>query len=303
MHALLTDLRPVRQPARVLYATAAFWTVSAVLHIVPLAMDGWDWTGAVSFRKPLVFSLSVALMLATAGWVLDRLPDRPRLAGGLAWTLAVSSTVEVALIVVQTWRGQPSHFNMLSAADGAVFSAMAAMIAVMSACLVVLFIWSLRRRPSDPLVRTAVIAGLATLMTGLGFGQWIVNLGVEYVVANQAVPGTVIAGEQGVAKFPHAVALHGIQVFIAAALGLRHGSLPFGAQHRWLHTVVAAFTGVLIAASGQTIAGYAPMQPSIWSAIGLVSAVAGVATLIRIGFAFFRAPATTEPESPAAQLQ
>ena len=97
---LAADLRPARRPARLLYAGAAAWLASGLVHLVVLAANGWAWSGAVSFRKPLTFSVSIALLLATIGWVLDRLPDRPRLAGTIAWTLLVSSTIEAFFWVI-----------------------------------------------------------------------------------------------------------------------------------------------------------------------------------------------------------
>src|SRR4029453_18127186 len=78
---LVADLRPTRRPARVLYAGAAAWLVSGGVPLVCLGPHGGAWGGAVLFRKPLAFSVSIALLLATIGWVLDRLPDRPPLAG------------------------------------------------------------------------------------------------------------------------------------------------------------------------------------------------------------------------------
>ena len=87
-----------RRPARVLYAGAAAWLVSGLVHLVVLAANGWAWSGAVSFRKPLTFSVSIALLLATIGWVLDRLPDRPRLAGTIAWT-----AIGIAGATLPTW--------------------------------------------------------------------------------------------------------------------------------------------------------------------------------------------------------
>jgi hypothetical protein len=215
---LVADLRPTRRPARVLYAGAAAWLVSGLFHLVVLAANGWAWSGAVSFRKPLTFSVSIALLLATIGWVLDRLPDRPRLAGTIAWTLLVSSTVEVALITMQAWRGRASHFNTMAAGDAGVFIAMGIMVGLMSLCLVAVLVWSLVRPPEDRLVRLAVLGGLALIVTGLGFGQWIIELGNDFVETHRAVPDTVVYGQHGVAKFPHAVALHGIQLFILAAV-------------------------------------------------------------------------------------
>lgn len=46
----------------------------------------------------------------TVGWILDRLLDRPRLLGTIAWTLGVSSKIELGLIAVHAWRGGASHF-------------------------------------------------------------------------------------------------------------------------------------------------------------------------------------------------
>jgi hypothetical protein len=273
--AIVHDLRPVRRPARILYWGAAFWLSSAVLHVFALAADDWSWAGAISFRKPITFSLSIGLLLATSGWVLDRLPDRPRLAGALSWTLLVSSTIEVGLITAQTWRGRASHFNTLEAGDAAIFAAMGATIGVVSICLVTLLIWSMVSRPSDPLVAIAVIAGLALVTTGLGIGQWIIQLGNEYVASRGMVPETVINGNAGVAKFPHAVAFHGIQLFIVAAVMLRRGVQSERVKKALMWVVVASYAGVLSFASIQTMLGRAPLDPGVWS-FGLALSVIGL---------------------------
>jgi len=296
---LIADLRPVRRPARVLYAGAAAWLVSGLVHLVVLAANGWAWSGAVSFRKPLTFSVSIALLLATIGWVLDRLPDRPRLAGTIAWTLLVSSTVEVALITMQAWRGRASHFNTLAAGDAVVFAAMGIMVAVMSLCLVAVLVWSLVRPPRDRLVRLAVLGGLALIVTGLGLGQWVVELGNDFVETHRAVPGTVMSGERGVAKFPHAVALHGIQLFVLAAVLARRSGLTEAARRRAVRLVVWSYAAVLVFASAQTVTGNGPVDPTIWSA-GLAASLAGIAAgFLLIGRGLGAAGAATGGQSPS----
>jgi hypothetical protein len=270
---LVADLRPTRRPARVLYAGAAFWLASGLVHLGVLAADGWAWSGAVSFRKPLVFSVSVGLLLATVGWVLDQLPDRPRLAGPLSWALLASSTVEVGLITMQAWRGRASHFNTMATGDALIFAAMGIMVAVMSLCLVALLVWCLVEPPRDPLVRLAVIGGMALVMSGLGIGEWMVQLGNDFVETRHAVPDTVLYGHGGVVKFPHAVAFHGIQVFIVAAVLLRRGDLAEAARRRVLRLVVWSYAAALVLASAQTVTGHAPLDPSAWS-LGLVLALA-----------------------------
>jgi hypothetical protein len=272
---VVDDLRPIRRPARILYAGALFWLISGAVHIGALALDEWQWSGPVSFRKPVVFSISIGLVLATVGWVLDRLPDRPRLAGALAWTLLISSTVEVGLITMQTWRGRASHFNVFETGDAVIFAAMGATIGVVSLCLLATLIWTLVERPQNPLVRLAVVGGLALVMTGLGIGQWIIELGNEYVAINQEIPETVTSGSDGVAKFPHAVAFHGIQLFIVSAVMLRRGGLGSRAQRGLMHLIVWSYTAVLVFASAQTIAGHAPLALTPWS-VGLMAGVGGI---------------------------
>jgi hypothetical protein len=295
---LVADLRPARRPARVLYAGAAFWLASGLVHLGVLAANGWAWSGAVSFRKPLVFSVSIGLLLATVGWVLDRLPDRPRLAGTLAWTLLGSSTLEVGLITMQAWRGRASHFNTLTSGDALIFAAMGILVGVMSLCLVAVLAWSLVRPPADRLVRLAVVGGMALVATGLGIGQWMVQLGNDFVEAHGAVPGTVLVGQHGVAKFPHAVAFHGIQLFILAAVLLRRADLAEATRRRVLRLIVWSYAAMLVLASAQTVTGRAPLDPSVWS-LGLACALAAMAAgFARIGWAVL-APGRDRSRSPA----
>lgn len=270
-NAVLQEFRPKSRAARVLMVTAAAWAASGVFHIGVFAIDGGSLSGAVSWRKPIVFSVSVGLTLWATGWVLDRMPtERPRLAAAIAWTFAVASTIETALVVVQTWRGRASHFNVFAPADAAVFSIMGVMVAVMAAVLVVLFVWALIERSDDGATRLAVIAGLAAIVAGLGLGQWLIDLGLQYVDRFGAVPPMVMNGD-AVAKFPHAVAFHGIQVF-ALLLALSN-SADIGTARRAgaMRLAVAGYGGLLAFAVVQSVAGLAPVALQPWSLALLAS--------------------------------
>lgn len=265
------ELGPRRRPARVVMATAAGWAVSAVFHLGVLAVDGGGWSGPLSWRKPIVFSASIALTLWAVGWILDRLPDRPRLAAGLAWTFAVSSTVEVALIAGQTWRGEPSHFNP-SASGQAVFAAMAVAVGVMSLVLLALLAWALIERPADAATRWAVLGGLAMIALGLGVGQQLVGLGVAYVERTGMVPDVVRQGD-AVVKFPHAVAFHGIQIFAVLLAVSIHARLGPAVRATVQRLAVAGYGGLLAFSVVQTVAGLAPTALRPWSVVLLVASV------------------------------
>lgn len=276
-----SELYPRRGPALFLSAFALFWIASAVFHLGVFLLDDTVWAGPVSWRKPIVFSASIGLLLWTYGWVLDRLPDRRRLAWGLAVAMAVSSTLENALIIFQTWRGRASHFNVAESGDALIFNLMGALVGVMSILLVALFVWTLRRRPKSGLDKVAAIAGLAIIMTGLGIGQWIVNLGTAYVQQFGTVPEQVINGEAGVVKFPHAIAFHGIQVFIIAAMLLGRSAVSKQRAMQLMGLVVASYVGILVFATVQTIGGRAPFDLDIIagglltvSVLGLIGSMA-----------------------------
>ena len=73
-------LLPRSAASRALFALAILFMASAAFHTFVLAADGWQWSGAVSWRKPVVFSVSLGTLAWAVGWIIDRLPPRPRLA-------------------------------------------------------------------------------------------------------------------------------------------------------------------------------------------------------------------------------
>lgn len=292
---VVQELGPQSRAARILMTTAAGWAASAAVHIAVFAVDGGGLSGPVSWRKPIVFSISIGLTLWAVGWVLDRMPtSRPRLAGAIAWTFAVASTIETLLIVVQTWRGRPSHFNVFAAGDAVVFGIMGFMVAVMSLALITLFVWTLVEPPRDAATRWAVIAGLAAVVAGLGFGQWLIELGTRYASEFGAVPPTVMNAD-AVAKFPHAVGFHGIQV-LALLLALSNATaLDLRERVRAMRMAVAGYSGLLVFATIQTVAGLPPLALRPWSlallagsGVALARAFSTVVTARRHG----RVPAT-----------
>lgn len=271
--ALLTDLLPQRAPSKRLGRHAAFWVLSAVFHTLVFIASDTPWAGSVSWRKPVVFSLSFALMLWACGWILDRLPDRPVMAGRLATTMAVSTAVELVLIIGQQWRGRPSHFAT-EGTDGLVFALMGTSVGFISLSILTLLGWAIRQPPTDTVERLAVFGGLAMIVSGLGVGQWIIEVGNEYVSQFDRVPETVIAGEAGLAKFPHAVAFHGIQVFmVAAALLVRSGVAAVRARTMMV-IVVTAYFGVLVFAALQSFGGRAPLDLDVGAGVLLVASLA-----------------------------
>jgi hypothetical protein len=145
-----------------------------------------------------------------------------------------------------------------------------------------------------------VLGGLALIVVGLGFGQWIIELGNDFVETHRAVPDTVMYGQRGVAKFPHAVALHGIQLFVLAAVLARRSNLAEATRRRAVRLVVWSYAAVLVFVSAQTITGNGPLDPTVWSA-GLAASLAGIAAgFLVIGRGLSASGAEQSPSMTAA---
>lgn len=269
-------LLPQRRTSRFLSRVALWLTASAFAHMVAGIVVGDDWSGAVSFRKPVTFGVSFALLLWACGWVLDRLPEPRRLTGAVAWALAVSAVVEVALISLQTWRGVASHFNLATPIDAAIFGGMGLTIVVNTAALVVLTLWVIIAGPADRAQRAAARAGLVMIVVGLGVGAWVIELGVQYFETFGTVPDTVTAGAAGVAKFPHALALHGIQTFILAGFAAARAGLGVSERVRVVRLAVTGYSLMLTWSIVHTNAGRAPFD---LAGVETVLAVAGALAL------------------------
>ncbi|MEL7210735.1 MAG: hypothetical protein AAGK32_21275, partial [Actinomycetota bacterium] len=298
--ALVADLGPQRGPSKLLATTGALWLVSAAVHTIVFATSDTAWAGAVSWRKPIVFSLSIGLILWAYGWILDRLPHRRTLAWALAAIFAASCTAEVGLIALQQWRGRASHFNTLESGDALIFGAMGALVAVMSLMLIAVFVWSLIERPSDRVERIAVFAGMAMIMSGLGVGQWLVSLGTSYVEQFDRVPESVVTGAAGSPKFPHAVAFHGIQVFMLTAALVRHSSARLAAAVLTMRLTAVAYLGVLVFSALQTFGGRAPLDLDLVSGPLLAASVLALVVLLAVaGHWWWTTPAVVDREGVA----
>jgi hypothetical protein len=289
MRSVLSAVRLEKVASRRLGMAAALLGGSAACHVLVLLVTGGDWNGAVSFRKPITFGVSVGLLLWTCGWVMDRLPGRKKLEGSLAAVLIGSGVIEVGLITAQAWRGVASHFNFTTATDSIIFSAMGASIGVFSVALVGLAIWAVVQRPADRVTRWGILAGLALVITGLGLGQWVIGLGLDMAEQLGHAPDTVLAGDAGVAKFPHAMALHGIQLFIGASILARSGRLGERSQLNAVRLTVVGYVTLVAWSIVHTNAGRAPFDFSgLEGILGLVGSVMLAAASILLAAGLLR---------------
>ncbi|MET9243604.1 hypothetical protein [Nonomuraea sp. NPDC003709] len=257
---------------RLWYLIGVLLVLAGLVHLGVFVVDGGPWEGAVSWRKPFTFGVSFGLSVLTLTWVSQfvRLRARPLVVGAFA----VASTLEVALITLQAWRGVPSHFNMETAFDTAVARTLAAGGGVLVAIGLVMTIAAFRPDPGlAPSMRLAVRAGFATLLAAMAFGAVMIARGVvEVVTGNQQLAYTVAT----TLKPAHAIFMHGV-LLLPALSWLLSRTLPSeGSRVRWIRLATWLYVATATAVSALALAGVEPVSPSTASVL-CAGAISGLA--------------------------
>ncbi|TMR95496.1 hypothetical protein [Nonomuraea basaltis] len=261
---------------RLWYVFGALLMLAGLLHLGVFVMDGGPWEGPVSWRKPFTFGVSFGLSILTLTWVSQfvRLRARHLWVGAFA----AASTLEVALITLQAWRGVPSHFNMETAVDTAIARALAAGGGVLVAIAIVMTVAAFRGDPElAPSMRLAVRAGFATLLAAMVFGAIMIARGViEVVTGNQQLAYTVAT----TLKPAYAVFMHGVLLLPALAWLLARALPSEDLRLRLARLATWTYIAFATAVSALALAGVTLVSPSTASMLcaGAISGL-GIAAL------------------------
>lgn len=201
---------PLRPLSPIIVHSGTFLVLLGFFHSAIWLVQGGEWEGPLSIRKPILFGFSAGVTTWSIAWVVRRLP-KWRIDRWINGVFSLSLIAEVLLIIMQYWRGVGSHFNRATPFDAAVFSAMGLLIQIITICLV---IWTLRgfgRLPCARDERIALRVGMPLILISCLIGAFMISYGQERIAIGQPPE---IYGAQGVLKFLHGVPLHSIQWLI-----------------------------------------------------------------------------------------
>jgi hypothetical protein len=269
-------LIPTGTTERALLGVAAVFAAVGALHVIPFLVDGGTWEGAVSWRKPIVFGLSIGIATWWLAWVLGNLTWRPRTKATWATVYTSAMVLEYTLITAQRWRGVASHFNSTTGFDALVFTVMGISIGIVAVLTAILLVAAVRRSPTDPATRWAVIGGLALMLAGSALGGLLVQMGGAQAVDGVA-PEVVRAGAAGAPKYAHAVALHVPQLLVGLLALVTATGLSRAARRITVRRGVITCTGLVVATSAHTLAGRALLDVTNPTGVFLLVALAACA--------------------------
>jgi hypothetical protein len=297
---------------RPLAATTALCLALLAVAVVGLLMDDRVVHGDPVWLKPAKFAVSIGVYNVTLAWLLSLLTRWRRTGWWLGTVAAVMLAGELVAIVIQTARGQASHFNYATPFDSAVYNAMAAMIVAVWIANLAIGVLLLTRRLDDRSTTWAIRIGIAIGLVGMGLAYLMTSPtaeqmttmregGVAEVIGAHTVgyadggPGLPLVGWSTVAgdlRVPHFVGLHGLQAMVLLALALtagrgRYPRLASDALRLRVVAVVGASYAALVAlTTWQALRGQPVVRPD-----ALTLAVAGAlaaATLLGLWWAFRR---------------
>ena len=122
---------PLLVASRIFVASFLIHALGFLLARAGVYFEPTEWEGRTGWRKPMLFGISNAMVFCALAKALgsQRLVPRSIAAHTAAW----ATIVEVGIITLQAWRGQPSHFNTSTPTDALLYAIKLAGVTVLGA--------------------------------------------------------------------------------------------------------------------------------------------------------------------------
>jgi hypothetical protein len=209
------------------------WILAAVLILVA-PFDSRTILGINPWIKPIKFSISIAIYVWTLAWFLRYLSGRRRAVRIISWVVAITMVAEIVGITLQSARGVPSHFNIATHLDAALFSAMGAMIGINTVLLIWVCVLFFVDHPDLPAAYLwGIRFGLLLLLLASFEGVFMVIHGSHTVGAADGGAGLPFVNwsrQHGDLRVMHFAGMHAFQVLPLAGYWMGRSGRPQGAQ-------------------------------------------------------------------------
>jgi hypothetical protein len=245
MSQLDSLLRKIKKGSRLLYILGWLnWILFAVCLVSSAASDV-QVAGVNAWFKPAKFAASIAIFVWTVAYFIRHLTAPAWAVHLLTRGIATAMTIEIACIVTQAARGLPSHYNVTTPFNFAVFQAMAIMILANTLLMILFFV----------MICTTDAVLAPAYLWGIRFGAFVFLLAsIEgmAMILNQAhtvgapdgagLPFLTWSTTAGDLRIAHMLGLHALQVLPLAGYKLSRHGLGVGA----VAAVGAAYTAAFV---------------------------------------------------------
>ncbi len=246
----LGALRQLYDGNSVLTITGWFhWILTAVLLVLS-QFDSRTILGINPWIKPMKFSVSIAIYVWTLAWYLRYVSGRRRAVAIVSWGVAISMLTEIVCITLQSARGVPSHFNVATPLDAAMFSVMGSMIGINT----LLVFWTLvlfagAHPELSPAYLWGIRFGLLVFVAASAEGVLMVIHGSHTVGAadgGSGLPFVNWSKEHGDLRVMHFAGMHALQILPLAGYWLGRSRHTTPAQVSWIAVLLLLYLGGMV---------------------------------------------------------
>ena len=323
------DSDTIRSAARDNRALAVFTGAMALLAVVcvaALALDPRVLGGQPIWAKPLKFAVSFVLYGATLAWMISLVaaPRTRRWARRAGLVIAVAGAVEMIAIVGQVLRGRPSHFNVATPLDLAVWAVMGTTIVVLWIATAGIGVLLLRERTLPVDTAWAVRLGLGVTLLGMAAAFLMTSPTGAQIAAAQSTGTLTTAGAHAVGvadggaglplvgwsttggdlRIGHFVGLHALQglPLLGLLLIVLAPRVPVlrrvGVRARLIGVAGAAWTGLTVLLVWQALRGQSIIAPdALTLAAGAALVLATLGATVAVLRAGIRPESTATPST------
>jgi hypothetical protein len=202
------------------WAMYAELMLMAVLLIL-LPFDHVRVEGRYRLIKPLNFTLSMAMYLATVVILLDYLRASMWWKRVISWGISICILTAITCITMQAFRGTTSHFNNSTPFDSAVSSLMDIADPLNAVFIFILLIFALRSKYNvSPPTQLGIVLGIIGFLAGSAVGGVMVLHGQNVVGVAPGGPGLPVLNWSttgGDLRIAHFLGIHALQILPIAA--------------------------------------------------------------------------------------
>lgn len=279
-----------------------------LVTFVGLVVDQRVITGAPAWAKPAKFAISLSIYSFTFTWLLTFVQRWKKIVAFVTAIATVTISGEMVLIVLQAARGVPSHFNLSTSFDAAVYNSMGVFAGLLWIGAFVVAILLLFEHKTEKGLLWSLRLGLIIAMVGMGVGVLMTLPTASQLAALHAGHAPLIRGAHSVGvpdgdpglpflgwstlggdlRIAHFVGLHALQVlpFLGWFLSRRRFSfLRDGHRVALIWTVGLGYLGLVGSLLWQALRGQSLIAPDMltwltWSSVAGLTLAATVAIVL-----------------------
>jgi hypothetical protein len=228
--------------------------------LILLPFDAVEVGGRHRLIKPVNFTMSMAMYLATVVILLDYLKASMRWKKVLSWGISICILTAITCITMQAGRGTTSHFNNSTPFDSTVSSLMDVVDPLNGVFVVVLLIFALQAKYNvSRSSQLGIVFGILFFLVGSVIGGVMVAQGQSVVGVAPGGPGLPVLNWStagGDLRVAHFLGIHALQILpIAGWLIGRLTGLPGRAKQKAVVAVSAGYVLLMGLAFMQALDG------------------------------------------------